>query len=65
MSEQDVQKKSFKDTLNLPHTNFPIRSNHKEDDEAMLKRWENENLYVRSFEVHKGQEKFILHDGPP
>lgn len=65
MSDQAVPKKSFKDTLNLPHTDFPIRPNHKEDDAKMLKRWEDENLYTRSFEANKGEEKFILHDGPP
>ncbi len=65
MSEQNNQKKSFKDTLNLPHTDFPIRPNHKEDDALMLKRWEHENLYTRSFTAHKGSEKFVLHDGPP
>jgi len=65
MSESENKKVSFKDTLNLPHTNFPIRSNHKEDDALMLKRWEGENLCKRSFEKNKGQEKFILHDGPP
>src|SRR5207244_1464409 len=65
MSESKNKKVSFKDTLNLPHTNFPIRSNHKEDDALMLKRWEGENLCKRSFEKNKGQEKFILHDGPP
>lgn len=65
MSEHNNQKKSFKDTLNLPHTNFPIRPNHKEDDARILQRWENENLYRRAFEKNKGEEKFILHDGPP
>lgn len=65
MAEQNNQKKSFKDTLNLPHTDFPIRPNHKEDDALMLKRWENENLYTRSFNAHKGEQKFVLHDGPP
>ena len=65
MSHDTTEKKSFKDTLNLPHTDFPIRPNHKEDDPKMLQRWNKENLYQRAFNVHKGQEKFILHDGPP
>ena len=66
MSDQNnTEKKSFKDTLNLPHTDFPIRANHKVDDALMLKRWENENLYETSFNHNKGDEKFILHDGPP
>jgi len=65
MSQQSSEKKSFKDTLNLPHTDFPIRPNHTEDDPKMLERWQKENLYHRSFNIHKGEEKFIFHDGPP
>ncbi len=65
MSDLEKKTKSFKDTLNLPTTNFPMRAHYKEDDALMLERWENENLYVRSFEIYKGTEKFILHDGPP
>lgn len=56
---------SFKDTLNLPRTEFPIRSNPKIDDTAMLERWEKDEIYKKSFEVNSGQEKYILHDGPP
>jgi isoleucyl-tRNA synthetase len=58
-------KKSFKDTLNLPATDFPIRANPKIDDPALIKRWEDENLYEKSFTHNKGNEKFIFHDGPP
>lgn len=56
---------SFKDTLNLPHTDFPIRPNAKIDDPLMIARWEKEDLFRTSFECNEGQEKFILHDGPP
>jgi len=68
MSEKDSNKTgavSYKDTLNLPRTDFPIRSNPKVDDKAMLERWDKEDLSKKSFEAHKGKEKFILHDGPP
>jgi len=58
-------KVSFKDTLNLPHTDFPIRSNAKIDDPAMVARWQSEELFSASFSHNKGKEKFILHDGPP
>ena len=58
-------KVSFKDTLNLPRTDFPIRAVPKIDDPAMIARWEKEQLYRKSFECNKGKEKFILHDGPP
>ncbi len=56
---------SFKDTLNLPRTDFPIRATPKLDDPAMIIHWEKEELFTKSFECHKGAEKFILHDGPP
>lgn len=56
---------SFKDTLNLPRTDFPIRPNAKEDDPAMIARWRKDNLYEKAFELNKGKTKFILHDGPP
>jgi isoleucyl-tRNA synthetase len=65
MNEPENQKKSFKDTLNLLHTNFPIRPNHQEDDPKMIARWKDENLYLRAFNANKGRPKFILHDGPP
>lgn len=67
MAEQtnNPNQVSYKDTLNLPRTDFPIRANAKEDDPAMVARWAQEQLYKKTFESHKGQEKFILHDGPP
>jgi len=55
----------FKDTLNLPKTDFPIRANAKENDPKILEQWEKEDLYTKTFFAHEGNEKFILHDGPP
>ncbi len=66
MPNNDLKEKvSFKDTLNLPRTDFPIRANAKEGDALMLTRWAEEKLSYTTFECHKGAEKFILHDGPP
>lgn len=64
-TDQASKKKNFKDTLNLPRTDFPIRSNPKENDPKMIARWQQEGLYKKSFDLHKGKEKFVLHDGPP
>jgi len=64
MPEKD-NKKSFKDTLNLPRTDFPIRPNAKENDPKMLARWQEEDIYKKTFEKNEGKEKYILHDGPP
>jgi len=60
-----TEKVSFKDTLNLPRTDFPIRANAKEEDAAMLARWEKEKLSSTSFMQNAGKKKYILHDGPP
>jgi isoleucyl-tRNA synthetase len=56
---------SFKDSLNLPRTDFPIRPNAKVDDPAMIERWSRENLFTKSFYQNLGNPRFILHDGPP
>lgn len=62
--DSTVQEK-LKATLNLPHTDFPIRPNAKVDDPAMIERWQREGLYQKSFERNAGKTKYILHDGPP
>lgn len=56
---------SFRDTLNLPTTDFPIRANPKVEDKEMIERWQRENLFFKSFMHNEGKEKYILHDGPP
>lgn len=66
MDQKSGDKKvSFKDTLNLPRTDFPIRSNPKVEDPELIDRWREENLYKKSFACNEGKEQFILHDGPP
>lgn len=58
-------KVSFKDTLNLPTTDFPLRANAAVNDPLMIDRWQREDLYGAAYTAHAGAEKFILHDGPP
>lgn len=55
----------YKDTLNLPQTNFPIRPLSKETDPHIIKRWNSNNLFKRILQSNEGKETFILHDGPP
>ena len=54
-----------KATLNLPHTEFPMRGNLAQREPAMLKRWQEMDLYKQLRAVGQGREQFILHDGPP
>ena len=62
---KDKKGVSFKDTLNLPTTDFPIRANAAVEDPKMIERWGSEHIYEKTFFCYKGSEKFILHDGPP
>ncbi|MGE0010308.1 MAG: isoleucine--tRNA ligase [Candidatus Babeliales bacterium] len=68
MSENSSTKKSensFKNSLNLPQTDFPIWPSHAEIDAKMLKRWQDEGLYAKAMAYNAGKSKFILNDGPP
>lgn len=64
-NQEQSMEKSFKESLNLPKTDFPIRPNASIDDPMMIERWEKEQLYEKTFFCNKGAQKFVLHDGPP
>ncbi|MBU2979108.1 isoleucine--tRNA ligase [Alteromonas sp. C1M14] len=55
----------YKPTLNLPETPFPMRGNLAKREPAMLKSWQEKNLYTQIREAKAGKKPFILHDGPP
>lgn len=55
----------YKPTLNLPHTEFPMRGNLANREPEMLQTWEKEGLYKKIRETCKDRPTFVLHDGPP
>ncbi len=55
---------SYKDTVNLPKTNFEMRANAIKREPEIQKFWEENKIYDRLSENNPG-ELFILHDGPP
>ena len=55
----------YKQTLNLPKTDFPMRGNLAKREPEMLARWEQQGLYEHIRKHSAGRPKFILHDGPP
>ncbi|AUB34521.1 IARS, isoleucyl-tRNA synthetase [Nostoc flagelliforme CCNUN1] len=55
---------SYKDTVNLPKTNFDMRANAIKREPEIQKFWEENKIYDRLSENNPG-ELFILHDGPP
>ncbi len=57
--------KDYKDTLNLPKTDFPMRGNLPKREPDILKHWQDVNIYQRLRQHCQGRPTFILHDGPP
>ncbi len=55
----------YKDTLNLPVTDFPMRGSLPKREPEMLKHWQSIDLNKQLETANKGKESFILHDGPP
>ncbi|WP_193166343.1 isoleucine--tRNA ligase [Microbulbifer hainanensis] len=55
----------YKATLNLPHTEFPMRGNLPQREPDILKKWQQGKLYEKIRAARAGREQFILHDGPP
>ena len=55
----------YKDTLNLPKTDFPMRANLANREPEFLAKWAGQDIYQQIRAARKGAEKYILHDGPP
>jgi len=55
----------WKDTVNLPRTEFPMKANLQTVEPEWLERWSAMDLYGKIRERRKGAPKFVLHDGPP
>jgi isoleucyl-tRNA synthetase len=56
---------NYKDTLNLPRTEFPMKANLPQREPELLKVWEETRLYEQIQKAREGKELFVLHDGPP
>lgn len=55
----------YKDTLNLPQTDFPMRGNLANKEPKTLKEWQDDDLYKIVRDNSETRDKFVLHDGPP
>jgi isoleucyl-tRNA synthetase len=55
----------YKDTLNLPRTDFPMKADLVTREPERLKQWQEMDLYGRIQAARKAAPKFVLHDGPP
>jgi len=55
--------RDWKDTLNLPRTDFPMKANLPVTEPAAIARWDAMDLYGKIRAARKGAPKYLLHDG--
>ena len=65
MEEGRTVSNSYKDTMNLPETDFPMRGNLPAREPERLAQWQEMDIYRRVLEKNADGKPFVLHDGPP
>ena len=55
----------WKDTINLPRTDFPMKASLPMTEPKTLARWAAMDLYGTIQARRKDAPKFVLHDGTP
>jgi isoleucyl-tRNA synthetase len=55
----------WKETLNLPRTDFPMKANLPVAEPETIVWWEGIGLDARIHAARAGRPKYVLHDGPP
>jgi isoleucyl-tRNA synthetase len=65
MEVSATQMRDWKDTLNLPRTDFPMKANLPASEPRTIERWQAMDLYGKIRAKRRGLPKFVLHDGPP
>ena len=55
----------YKDTLNLPVTDFPMKADLSRREPEILDRWRRDDLYGKMMAAGADKPKYLLHDGPP
>jgi isoleucyl-tRNA synthetase len=55
----------YKDTLNLPRTDFVMRADLVTREPQRLEKWQQAGLYNKIQALRASAEKFVMHDGPP
>jgi isoleucyl-tRNA synthetase len=56
---------NYKNTLNLPKTDFPMKADLVKKEPEILRRWKEIDLYRLIRDCSIGRPKYMLHDGPP
>jgi len=65
MSDTEKETASWRATLNMPDTPFPMRAELPKREPGWVRQWQEQGLYRQLRAARQGAPKFILHDGPP
>ena len=55
----------YRDTLNLPRTEFPMKADLTRREVERLEDWRRRGSYQALREARRGRPVWLLHDGPP
>ena len=55
----------YKDTLNLPKTDFQMQAKLPKSEPKWLEHWNERGIYEKLLEQNADSPTFVLHDGPP
>ena len=56
---------SYKDTLHMPTTEFPMRGNLGQTEPLRQAAWREQSVYQQLLNKNHNRPLFVLHDGPP
>ncbi|HXU10740.1 MAG TPA: class I tRNA ligase family protein, partial [Candidatus Binatia bacterium] len=60
-----MERLDFKNTLNLPRTEFPMKADLPRREPGMLEQWDRLDVYAAVRKASAGRPRFVMHDGPP
>ena len=65
MPETQPARTDYRQTLNLPRTDFPMRAELPKREPDRVRWWAEHDVYRKRLARNAGNPPFILHDGPP
>ena len=64
-SPQSTSPLNYKDTLNLPQTEFKMKAGAATREPEIETFWDEQAVYQQAMAKNRNNPRFLLHDGPP